>query len=297
MKTFNRLPLFFCVLLCTTSWGQAEMESTEPVVQKGFKISDFYVQTSMFDPRLSNGTIADFKELAPNSVLLQKDMAGFTMTGGGYTNSTCFSGTMGIQLGSTNSGNFLSKLQWRIGFSYNTGNEISAGAYFRQRTPYDTLTSSQTGNQTVVYSHESENYGMSYSSEHIRLENSLFYFFNPNDRWSIFTGLGFNYGTSFNNRVAINYSETNYKDGGTDFYANDYSTYSSETYNIANKSSGSIFSAMGLDFRIGNKRDFLKRTHLYYEFRPSIQVSTIHALRTYSTGVLQHGLGLRVSIK
>jgi hypothetical protein len=51
---------------------------------------------------------------------------------------------------------------------------------------------------------------------------------------------------------------------------------------------------LGVDFRIGKKRAFWKRTHLFYELRPS--VTTIPELRTFANAGVQQGIGLRVTL-
>jgi len=52
---------------------------------------------------------------------------------------------------------------------------------------------------------------------------------------------------------------------------------------------------LGIDFRIGKKREFWKRTHLFYELRPGINVTSIPELRPITNASVQHGIGLRVS--
>jgi hypothetical protein len=51
---------------------------------------------------------------------------------------------------------------------------------------------------------------------------------------------------------------------------------------------------LGVDFRIGNKRDFWKRIHLFYEARPSINMTAIPELRTITNASIFHGLGVKV---
>jgi hypothetical protein len=58
---------------------------------------------------------------------------------------------------------------------------------------------------------------------------------------------------------------------------------------------GSIYLPMGIDFRIGKNRPFWKQTHLFYELKPSMNLTAIQNSSTLITGVFQHGLGLRVT--
>jgi hypothetical protein len=46
---------------------------------------------------------------------------------------------------------------------------------------------------------------------------------------------------------------------------------------------------------LGKKKEFWKRTHLFYELRPGINITSIPELGTITNSSNQHGLGLRVT--
>ena len=48
--------------------------------------------------------------------------------------------------------------------------------------------------------------------------------------------------------------------------------------------------------RIGKKGELCKRTHLFYELRPNISITSIPELRTYASTNIQHGIGLKFSL-
>jgi hypothetical protein len=51
---------------------------------------------------------------------------------------------------------------------------------------------------------------------------------------------------------------------------------------------------MGLDFRLGKKREFLNRLHLFVETRPSMTITTIPSLKTLLTPNITSSFGLRI---
>ena len=190
----------------------------------------------------------------------------------------------------------------RVGISYISGTTLTGGLFDEVRKPYDTLTSSQTGQTVYIDSINTKNYSMSYTSEQLRLDGSLIFRTNPESRWSIFTGMGITAGVSFNANTNIYYNsngkaEARYANGNS-FSSYGYSSSANiKTEKFRNKTNIglSIYIPLGIDFRIGKKREFWKRTHLFYELRPGINVTSIPELRPITTASVQHGLGLRVS--
>src|SRR5690606_33840629 len=134
--------------------------------------------------------------------------------------------------------------------------------------PYDTLTSSQTGQVVYIDSVYTQNYSMDYVSEQLRLDGSVIFRTNPEGRWSLYAGIGFTVGLSVNATTEIYYSkygriETRYPNGQTSHSYQYYypGSYISKTETFRNKTNFSVspYIPMGVDFRIGKKREFWKR--------------------------------------
>lgn len=143
---------------------------------------------------------------------------------------------------------------------------------------------------------------MNYTSEQLRFDGSLIFRTDAQARWSLYTSIGITAGMSINAQTDIFYdkmerTEMNYPNG------NNYSSYSysgsynyeTEKYRNKNNFGLSTYIPMGIDFRIGKKREFWKWTHLFYELRPGINMTSIPELRTITNASIQHGLGLKVS--
>jgi hypothetical protein len=291
------------VLLLTVSfYSKLFGQEQQPKTIKRVIIHDFYIQTGMFLDINANGTLYDFKALAPQSVLLNNNLTDYSQSGGfGWTGNSMFSAMLGLQFRDKQKTNYSSNPLLRLGISYFSGTNLTSNLYKDTRKTYDTLTSNQTGQKIYLDSVTSQNYGMNYSSQQLRFDGSIIFRTNPEARWSLYAGIGITAGLSINSKTEIYYSkytraENPYSNNNyTSYSSSGSSTYKSENYRQKNNFGASTFIPMGVDFRIGKKREFWKRTHLFYELRPGINITSIPELRTITNASLQHGLGLRVS--
>ncbi len=285
------------------SWVVAQTEPVNTV--KRIRISDFYVQPNLFSERTVSGNLADFRKLAPQSEYLNLNFAGYNSSGGAvYVNTNAMLSVMlGIKFSDKEKSKYKSNPLLRLGISYFSGRTLSNNLYKETRKTYDTLTSSQTGQTIYMDSVSLRNYGMNYVGQQLRLDASLIFRTNPEARWSLFAGVGLTTGFSFSAFTEVYYSnyrrsESRSANGtilSTDRNFSSFESIKNERLNNKTNFGASVFLPMGVDFRLGKKREFWKRMHLYYEFRPGINVTSIPELRTFTTASLQHGLGLRVA--
>lgn len=262
---------------------------------KGLRISEFHIQNGMGYNSMQNYELSDFQSLAPNSVLLKNDLSEFTPNSYFMFNGARgFNGNsyQSIQLGLTfkNNPNPL----WRIGISHGASNSFSAGFSKDTYAPFDTLTSSQTGEQFYIDSVHSENYFMDYRSQQLRIESSLIYRTNVEKRWSVYAGIGASLGLSYNAHTHISYSTSDYISSTYSNYSGNYST-ATEHYRNKTNISTSLFVPMGVDFRIGKNKEFWKRLHLYYEMKPSLSFLSVPELRTFTSVNMINSFGLKVT--
>jgi hypothetical protein len=299
MKTFHILSTLLLSTIALTASGQ-ELQSK---AIKKISINDVYIQTGTFSENNNNGTLADFKTLAPQSALLQNDLTDFYQSSGfSTTTNNMFSIMLGLQFSNKERTSYKKNPLLRLGISYFSGTSITSDFYKEERFPYDTLTSSQTGQTIYIDSITTKSYSMNYSSEQLRLEASLIFRTNPEARWSLFAGIGVNAGLSINANTAIYYnryesSDNRFINGNTSSPYGYSNTDNSKTENIKNKSNFglSTYIPMGVNLRLGKKNEFWKRTHLFYELRPGINITSIPELRTVTNSSIQHGLGIHVT--
>jgi hypothetical protein len=299
MKTSNIISVVISLTVCFSVFGQ----ENPPTTLKRISVKGFYVQSGFFIEQNTNATLTDFKTLAPQSILLNKNMTDFSQSYGfSVTGNSMFSVLLGLQFSDKQKTTYKKNPLVRLGISYFSGTTLTGGSYKSMRKPFDTLTSAQSGQITFIDSVTSKSYNMNYSSKQLRFDGSVIFRTRPEARWSLFTGIGITAGISFNATTNIDYStfvgtETRNSNNNAFSSYNYSNSGDSKTEIFRNKNSigASTYIPLGIDFRIGRKSEFWKQAHLFYELRPSINVTSIPELRTITNAGLQHGLGLRIS--
>lgn len=259
------------------------------------RLSEFHFQNGIVFNSNQRFGVMDFKRLAPNSELLAQDLSSFYGNNDFFDNFPNSSNYTSIQLGLT----FHSKPNplWRIGISHVVLGDISKDFSRYTTLPYDTLTSSQTGEQYFLDSIYDEGLSMRYSAQQLRLETSLIFRTDPLKRWSLYAGVGMTFGISYMATTTIDYrissslSSSNFQ---SYYSTNDYQEKQEYFMNETNWSS-SFFIPMGVDFCLGKKREFWKRMHVYYEMKPSITYTSIPELKRITNVNMINSFGLKVS--
>ena len=284
---------FKVVALIFGCWGNLHAQDTTAKV----RVSEFHLQLGTNYQPMESSSLEDFHSLAPNSTLLQSDFTGFNM-GENYMfyrpSNFASASYNSLQVGLTFKN--APSLLWRIGISHGSSGDLSYWANRSSTAPYDTLTSSQTGQQYFTDSTYSENYFMRYSSQQLRLESSVIFRTNPAKRWSLYAGAGLSFGLSYKAETYINYFAYSSVSGLASEYSGSQN-YQSKTEHFKNKmtTSTSLFVPMGVDFRIGKNREFWKRIHLYYEMKPSVTFTSIPELNTFTRVNMINTLGLKIA--
>ena len=276
---------------------------------KRAKITEFNAQSGSTMGLTVMGEQADFLQLAPNSLLAQTDLTDYTKTGGfgpmmqaGGPISGIHGLYVGLQFREEPLNGFLRQPVLRLGFTFMNTNNISASYSRSTITPYDTLTSSQTGAQTLVDSVFNQNINMNYQTQQLRLDGALIFQTTDKYRFSFHTGIGVSLGTAISSRTTINYLEDRYisssddEDNDGDFYSYNEDAYESVSETVKNKN-GFAFTGyipVGFNMRLGKKREFWKHLNIYAEMRPGLYITAIPELATQTTFGLTSNLGLKI---
>lgn len=192
----------------------------------------------------------------------------------------------------------------RLGFIYG-GRSGRSGYYSRtDSSPYDTLTSSQTGDQYYVDSVWGSSYYVAQTYERFGLDAALVW--HTQGRWSIHAGAGLMAGALANVQTIIQFDEfsgvtaasTNSSSGSSSSYAYGYygmGDHSSSTETLQRGTGWwtSLYIPLGLDFRFGRTGDFWTRVHAFMELRPQLVVQHANDLGTNTSFGIQNLFGLR----
>jgi hypothetical protein len=131
------------------------------------------------------------------------------------------------------------------------------------------------------------------------LDISLIYRTDPKARWQFYGGIGLTAGASLKSYTTIDYMVGSNLQS-TDYYfypmySNQVSDYKNEYFRNSADFGLSAYVPLGIDFRMGKKRPFWKRTHLFYEVRPGAAFSSIGDLSSFANIAVQQGLGIKVN--
>jgi len=286
------------IVLLTVSLSVIGQEQSLTI--KRIRIHDLFIQAGINGLDMADAPISDFKALAPQSLLWNTDLTDFFPSGSIIMkNRPMFSALVGFQFSDRQKSKYKTNSLLRLGISYFSGSKLTGGIFKADSKPFDTLTSSQTGQQLFIDSVSTRSYTMNYSAEQVRFDGSFIFSTNPIHNFSMFIGIGMTAGFSINANTNIYY----------DYYSNKQSNNGSVTYqdyyfepekseHITNKMnySVSVYAPMGFDFRLGKENIFWEKIHLFYELRPGVNFTSIPELRTMTNINLQQGLGIRVSV-
>ncbi len=258
------------------------------------RVTEFYLQHGLMHQLPEHGTITDFRTLAKGSVILGQDLSGFSESRFDLMNRRSNS-LLAVQLGLQFAKR--SNPLFRVGFNYFSSSFISGSLRKTDSYITDTLVSTQTGAQQVVVTTDSKSVRMNQTSQQFRFDAALLFRTNTSARWSLYSGIGVTFGYAFNTKTRIQFEENKSESNGNSAYYYPIlgSTDINEVYRNRNFSTFSAYLPLGVDFRIGKKREFWNRLHLFGEFRPSLNYAKIPELRRILNPATTQTLGIKVT--
>ena len=272
----------------------AILMSSSAFTQK-VSISEIHISSGSGTSNASIGSMDDFKVLASNSSILAMDLSLLKPQNNMYFNpfgtnsSSSYSLQLGLQCAK------MPKSTIRLGITHMSNyGVLSANGSYTETAPYDTLTSSQTGQQIFIDSSFNRSYNMDYSTQQLRLDGAMIFRMFPEKRWSLHTGFGASLGMSYRSTTNIQYWESSSVSSANGYSYTGEGT--SESFKNKNSFAASLYVPFGVD--LGGRRisAFWMPFHLYTEIRPSLNLHSIQELGTsFSTG-MSSALGLRIKL-
>ncbi len=305
----KKLNLFLTLVICASASGVfSQTTSMRDSTQKKCLLK--IVNASVYQGRVLQSTtdlsFADFQKLAPelNSFPSTGTLHYYT-SGGGYNLFGYHVGAnIGLQFNKYENSTRRFKPELRFGFNYSSGSN-RLWAYVNNTETYrmDTISSANSVYSAYVDSVHYNNCFITQSTNQLRADASIIFRLEPGNRFSCYGGLGVDFGATLKSTTHLRYdSNSNIKYSATDSSSSSYITYSIPDYNawntektIVNKNGfrGSIYVPLGLDFRLGRKREFLKKIHLLYELRPAISFINIPEARTFASLGMKTTMGIK----
>jgi hypothetical protein len=298
----KKVQTLLLVLILSNALLAQDSKETKPL--KRIAIKEVNLQTG-FDTRgLNQLEVSDLSSMTPNSNIIKKYGAGLTKTNTNHLDVNSSTAVLlGIHFRKKDKSDYKSNPILRIGLSsYSTSNTL--GRFDNEnRFTYDSLFSNKTEQTILRDSIITEGYTIERFTQQIRIDIALLFSTNKEKRWVLYGGIGANAGVSLNATTRVDFwrtrkSET-YKAGDTDRYDRiiEFGESNNEREVFKNKTTtaASFYTPIGVDFRIGKKRDFWKQLHFFYEMRPSVNLNSIPELGTFSYLNLHTVLGLKIT--
>jgi hypothetical protein len=284
---------FTGLLLLATGFTTFAQEDIDTLRKSRCFLNDFTILPTMGISGFPYSDVNDFQKLAPNSILLSKDLSAYSHgDNSGIGHRRGMNGSMSPSLTLMAGLKFrgMEHSSLRIGIGYASGTNFSSDYTLETTSIYDTLISSKTAQKIYAQSSTIDRYSMKSSYEQLRLDVSYVLKAKLGRRFSFYTGLGATAGISFNNITEIQHTNHVYYDG----YKDDTSITGTESFHTKDAAAFSTYIPLGLNFRLGHRREFFKRISIFAETRPTVNFINIPELKTYTFVSVQHGVGLKI---
>ena len=284
--------------LCVPSGAQYEPDTLKPLPL----VTDVFVMPGGQLESMYAIGLDQWRELAPNSDLLSQDLSGYRGDFRGRGDRTQAMGltmSIGLRLGGPSrtkrSGSYL-----RAGFTYQSHQGNDLDLRMETRTPYDTLTSAQTGQVTYMDSLTTRRYHMSHGYEQVGLDASLIFLKEYPRRWSLYGGAGIQLGLSMAGRVRIDHTVEGLIDpslvSGQSSNPNKDQERETEEFTTQSDLCMALYVPLGVSYRLGRKSLFWRAMNLTYELRPTLAFGGVPELSAGARAGLGSYFGLRVDL-
>ena len=298
MRT-RELTLAFAAALGCAAVAQYEPDTLRPLPP----VCDVFVLPGGQLESMYAVGIEQWRKLAPASELLQTDLSDHYFNGGnrngrGPARAMGLSMSVALRLGGAGrtrrSGAYV-----RAGFTYQQHDGTDLLLRKETRTPYDSLTSAQTGQVTYVDSLTISRYDLTHTYSDVALDASLIFLKEYPKRWSLYGGAGLQLGMSFSGRVQVTRTVEHRTDpslvSGIGPQDRDMEA-THEEFTTEGDLCLALYVPLGVSYRLGKKSVFWRAMNLTYELRPSLNFGGVPELGAGARAGMGQFFGLRVDL-
>lgn len=265
-----------------------------------YSVSDIFISGGAQLYSAPNYQLSDIQKLAPNSKILSQDLSGYSNNywGNYYNNdgAAIFSAQLAFKKNKEKASTTPNPI-FRMGISYGSFNTLTDQRYKTTSAPYDTLTSSRTGETFYIDSFYTQGVITTHAKQQLRVEGAIIFQTETQRRLSFYAGAALAVGVSFNAQTRVSEYEYAYGAGyNSYFYNSNLGAYNTETF--ANKSSwtAQVGVPLGANFRLGKTTPLLNQFNLFLEIKPSIGFIDVPEVKTLVLPLLQNSIGIRYSL-
>jgi hypothetical protein len=289
-----RYILFLLSLSCTLS-----AQDEPPPVKRKVNIRDLYAGTGAVMQSVKHVTTKEFSMLAPGSVLIPLSNGFDRSDGLNLTVNSLLDVNVGLNFANKQMNYYKPNPQVRIGLAFYSQASLESFYFREDRKAYDTIINLQSGDTAYLDSVISKSLAMEYGSDQLRLDASVIFRTERTRRFSLYTGVGVTAGLTLSAYTNIHYLERRWVvERNKPGVFGDTTAQSDRHERFVNRKGAgvSIYIPMGIDFRIGKRREGLRRLHLFSESRPFIGTTFIPELSRHNTFGLHYWFGIRYTM-
>lgn len=290
----------FCCLLLAFSFALCAhaQDSSEP--GSPFRLGSVSLAVGGAPDLVPYLSLGHFRQLAPQSELLQNNLDGFEQFNSYHSPSSfVFSTMIGIDFLNKKSGDYQSGPQLRIGINYLGSVNPTSGLTRTDRVRVDTLESFQSGQQFYTDSIHDQDYNMTYHHDQIQLDLSFVYRTKTKSLLSLYAGLGVSAGMSMMSYTQIDYHSHKYRSYHGESSDGNFESRNHEYEEFENSTNFSFvgYIPLGAELRLGRERALWNQLHLFTELRPGmsyVQLPDLNIDRTRAW--YQQTVGIRYRV-
>ncbi len=281
----------------------AFMGTAQSVVEEvpKFQLSNAYMYLNFPQIEAPRIVLSDYRALAPNSKILAADFSDFEeIRRRNHAGNGGFDLMVGVKVRNKDQSGYRENLKIRVGVGYSVGVVFESELRDDKFKPYDTIPSSINGDPVYLDSARSENVGLRFTSDFIRLHLSIIMYTDEDARVSLYGGLGFYGSYGYYNTLTVSHSLENYVIGADSqelvryYERNKERSSTLEVFEGESSFGAALYAPLGFDFRVSMTHSFWQRVHLFFEVQPGIDVSKISSFGVRARPFATTGLGLRV---
>jgi hypothetical protein len=268
---------------------------------KRIKLSTLSLQTGLFVESNTSATIEEFRKMAPASDILKSDLSEFMNSPSNrFYGFVMNSMQAGFLFRDKNNKSYKTNRQLNIGITFLRSSPVSNAYTKLSELRYDTLTSASSGEVVFLDSLITQIYDMNYSSAQGRIDLSYTFNSNAEQRLVLSGGFGITAGFSINSRTNVTYArmartrqQDQYGNISEELIGDNSFQSENEIINSAKSFASSLYLPLALSFRLGEKDNYWRKMHVFFEVRPGVNFSFIPSIRTIANGCTQAGIGIK----
>ncbi len=281
--------------------GRAQYEVDTAVAPLPTVCDVFLLPGGMAESMYAVG-IEQWRMLAPSSELLARDLSDYkydNQNDDEWAAAASFAVSASLRIGpgdrTKRSGAYL-----RAGIAYQHHRGTNLLLRNEIRTPYDTLTSSQTGQSIAIDSLSISTYEFSHAYKSIALDASFIFLKEYPRRWSLYGGGGVSVGATFDGRMNAEHSVEQRTDpvvsGSGSSGTEPYTSWEQEEVRTKDDLCVAMYLPLGVTYRLSKKHPFWSAINLAYEMRPTFSFGGVPELDLGARANIIQYFGLRIDL-